>query len=127
MRNRVRSIDCINSQEFDEFKPIILNHFKKLNLKNDQQAIQIVHQKKTILELKNLIAKYDNTSTDLSPEDSTIFNATSPVKPSKVICKRLFDIQTIYKPGVTGPPPKKKTTTCQSGQPLYPLTSQNHC
>lgn len=108
MRNRVGSIDCINSQEFDEFKPIILNHFKKLNLKNDQQAIQIVHQKKTILELKNLIAKYDNTSTDLSPEDSTIFNATSPVKPSKVICKRLFDIQTIYKPGVTGPPPPKK-------------------
>lgn len=129
VRNRVGSIDCINSQEFDEFKPIILNHFQKLNLKNDQQAIQIVHQKKTILELKNLMAKYDNTSTDLSPEDSTIFNATSPVKPSKVICKRLFDIKTIYKPGVTGPahPKKKTTTTCQSGQPLYPLTSQNHC
>lgn len=97
-------------------------------MKNDQQAIQIVHQKKTILELKNLMAKYDNTSIDFSPEDSTILNATSPVKPSKVICKRLFYIKTTYKPGVPGT--RKKTTTNHQkkkqlhvGQPLYPLTT----
>lgn len=92
-------------------------------MKNDQQAIQIVHQKKTILELKNLMAKYDNTLIDFSPEDSTILNATSPVKPSKVICKRLFFyIKTTYKPGVPGT--RKKTTTNHQKKNNYYTLSQ---
>lgn len=69
------------------------------------------------------MAKYDNTLIDFSPEDSTILNATSPVKPSKVICKRLFYIKTTYKPGVPGT--RKKTTTNhqKKKQLLYPLTT----
>lgn len=89
-----------------------------------------MHQKKTILELKNLMAKYDNTSIDFSPEDSTILNATSPVKPSKVICKRLFFIsKPLTNPEYLEPeknnnqPPKKKTTTCRATT----IPSHNHC
>lgn len=100
-------------------------------MKNDQQAIQIVHQKKTILELKNLMAKYDNTSIDFSPEDSTILNATSPVKPSQGhLQKTFFYIKTTYKPGVPGTrkkqqptTKKKKTTTCRATT----IPSHNNC
>lgn len=76
--------DFISRQEFDEFKTNVFNHIQKLTLENDRQSVQIEHQRKTILDLMNSLAKYDEASTIFSPEDSTnISNDTVPLKHSR--------------------------------------------
>lgn len=76
--------DCISRQEFDEFKTNVFNQIQKLTLENDRQSVQIEHQGKKILDLMNSLAKYDETSTIFSPEDSTnISNDSVPLKHSR--------------------------------------------
>lgn len=81
--------DCISRKEFAEFKANVLNDIQELTLEKDKQAEQIQYQKKAILVLKRLLAKNDEASTILNPEESaTITNQSlleEPTKSSKLI------------------------------------------
>lgn len=50
---------CISREEFEKFKTDVLTRIERLTVEKNQQ---IEDQKKTILDLKSLLARFDDTS-----------------------------------------------------------------
>ena len=73
------SNDCLSREEFEKFKSDVLTRIDRLSVEKTEQAKQIEDQKRAILDLKSLLAKYDDLSSNISHSEEPPMNSTKNV------------------------------------------------
>ena len=69
----------VSREEFEKFKSDVLTRIDRLSVEKTEQAKQIEDQKRAILDLKSLLAKYDDLSSNSSHSEEPPMNSTSNV------------------------------------------------
>ena len=73
------SNDSVSREEFEKFKTDVLTRIDRLSVEKIEQAKQIEGQKRSILDLKSLLAKYDDLSSTISHSEEQPINSTKNV------------------------------------------------
>ena len=69
----------VSREEFEKFKTDVLTRIDRLAVEKTEQAKQIEDQKRAILDLKSLLAKYDDISSTISHSEEPPMNSTKNV------------------------------------------------
>ena len=76
---KVNSNGCVSREEFEKFKTDVLTRIDRLSVEKTEQAKQIEDQKRAILDLRSMLAKYDDISSNISHSKEPPMNSTRDV------------------------------------------------